>query len=502
MTTSTNPLLEESTLDFQLPPFDRILDEHYLPAFEAGIAAHAAEVERIAANPEPPTFANTLVALERSGILLQRVSMALFNLTSADTNATLQQVHATIAPRLAGHSDAIHLNPQLFARITALYDRRAELDLDPEGRWLLERYHLQFVRAGAQLSEQDKDQLRALNAELATVCTQFQDNLLTDTNDLAVVVDDAAALAGMSEDAIAAAAEAGIARQLPGKYVLTLNLPTQQEPLSVLNDRSLRERVFTASVSRGNRGNEHDNSELAITAARLRARRAALLGFPHHGAYTIADQMAGTAEAARALLARLAPAAVTNAKAEADELRQQMGGGELSGWDWAYYAEQVRRQRFSVDAADLRPYFELERVLHDGVFHAANRLYGIEFTERTDLPTYHPDVRIFEVTDADGTPLGLFLADYFARASKRGGTWMNNFVGQSGLHGTKPVIVNVLNIPKPPDGQPALLTFDEVTTAFHEFGHALHGLFSDVTYPKFSGTSVPRDFVEFPSQVN
>lgn len=506
MIPTPNPLLEPSTLDFGLPPFDRILDEHYLPAFEAGIAEHAAEVQQIATNPEPPTFDNTLVALERSGRLLARVSAVFFNLTSSDTNATLQQVQSSAAPRLAAHSDAIHLDPDLFARISALYQRRTELDLNPEQSWLLERYHLRFVRAGAELGAPQQERLRALNAELATVSTAFQENLLADTNELAVAVEDSGALDGMSADAIAAAAETAAARGLPGKHVLTLNLPSQQEPLSSLTDRTLRERLLTASLSRGNRRNAYDNSELALRAARLRAERAELLGYPHHAAYTIADQTAGTAEAARALLSRLAPVAVTNARAEADELQQQIAESgddvDLRGWDWAYYAERVRQERFSVDAADLRPYLELERVLADGVFYAAQRLYGLAFTERFDLPVYHPDVRVFEVADADGAPLGLLLGDYFARASKRGGAWMNNFVDQSALHGAKPVIVNVLNIPRPPAGEPALLTFDEVTTMFHEFGHALHGLFSDVTYPLFSGTSVPRDFVEFPSQVN
>lgn len=499
-------MLEDSALDFRLPPFDRIRDDHFEPAFAAGIAEHSAEIKAIAENPEPPTFENTLVALERSGRLLERVSSVFFNLTGSDTNPVRQQLHAAMAPRLAAHSDAIHLNAALFARISELRARCAELDLTTEQAWLLERYHLQFVRAGAELTDAQQERLRALNAELATVSTRFQENLLADTNDLAVVVDDAAELDGMSADAIAAAGEAAAARGLPGEYVLTLNLPTQQEPLSVLTNRALRQRLLEASMSRGARGSEQDNSKLAATAAHLRAERAELLGYATHAAYKIADQTAKSPEAARSLLSRLTPAAVANAQSEAAELADRFSpaGGDraVEAWDWAYYAERLRRQRFSLDAAELRPYFELQRVITDGVFFAASRLYGLTFTERPDLPAYHPDVRVFEVTDADGAPLGLFLGDYFARASKRGGAWMSTFVDQSHLHGTRPVVVNVLNIPKPPSGEPALLTFDEVTTAFHEFGHALHALLSDVTYPKFSGTSVSRDFVEFPSQVN
>lgn len=506
MSTAPNPLLVESGLDFQLPPFDLIRDEHFLPAFEAGIAEHAAEIERIATDPEPATVDNTLVALERSGALLGRVASVFYNLTSAHTNPALQEVQAAMAPRMAAHSDAIHLDPRLFARVAALYERRDELALTEEQAWLLERYHLQFVRAGARLSVEQQDELRALNAEIASASTQFQENLLADTNERAVVVEDADALAGMSAGAVAAAAESATARGLPGKYVLALGLPSQQEPLSSLTDRALRRRLLEASLSRGSRGGAYDNTELAARLARLRARRAALLGFDTHAAYKIADQTARTAEAARGLLTRLAPATVANAKAEAAELQDYLDrtgeGGTLEPWDWSFYAERLRKERYQLDSGALRPYFELERVLVDGVFFAATRLYGLAFTERFDLPTYHPDVRVFEVADADGSALGLFLVDYFARPSKRGGAWMNTFVDQSRLRGTRPVVVNVLNIAKPPAGEPALLTFDEVTTAFHEFGHALHALFSDVTYPKFSGTSVPRDFVEFPSQVN
>jgi peptidyl-dipeptidase Dcp len=501
-----NPFAAPSDLPYGLPPFDRIADEHYPPAFEAGIAEHAAEVEAIAEDPEPPTVENTLVALERSGRLLARVSSVFFNLSSSHTNPALQEVQATVAPMLAAHRDSIHLDPRLFSRIEDLFQRREALDLDAESAWLLERYHRDFQRAGAGLSAAEQARLRELNTELSSLSTRFQENLLKDTNELAVVVGDAAELEGLSEDAIAAAGQAAADRGEPGKYVLKLGLPTSQPALASLRNRGLRERVHTASVSRGDRGNEFDNKGVLSRIALLRAERAVLLGYPNHAGYVIEDQTARTAEAATGLLERLAPAAVANARAEAEELQGLLAadvpGATLQAWDWPFYAEHVRRDRYDVDAAGLRPYFELNRVIEDGVFYAANRLYGLTFTERHDLPTYHPEVRVFEVFDADGSPLGLFLGDYYTRDSKRGGAWMNNLVDQSELFGERPVIVNVLNIARPPAGEPTLLTFDEVVTAFHEFGHALHGLFSDVRYPTFSGTNVPRDFVEYPSQVN
>jgi peptidyl-dipeptidase Dcp len=501
-----NPFAAPSDLPYGLPPFDRIADEHYPPAFEAGIAEHAAEVEAIAEDPEPPTVENTLVALERSGRLLARVSSVFFNLSSSHTNPALQEVQATVAPMLAAHRDSIHLDPRLFSRIEDLFQRREALDLDAESAWLLERYHRDFQRAGAGLSAAEQARLRELNTELSSLSTRFQENLLKDTNELAVVVGDAAQLEGLSEDAIAAAGQAAADRGEPGKYVLKLGLPTSQPALASLRNRGLRERVHTASVSRGDRGNEFDNKGVLSRIALLRAERAVLLGYPNHAGYVIEDQTARTAEAATGLLERLAPAAVANARAEAEELQGLLAadvpGATLQAWDWPFYAEHVRRDRYDVDAAGLRPYFELNRVIEDGVFYAANRLYGLTFTERHDLPTYHPEVRVFEVFDADGSPLGLFLGDYYTRDSKRGGAWMNNLVDQSELFGERPVIVNVLNIARPPAGEPTLLTFDEVVTAFHEFGHALHGLFSDVRYPTFSGTNVPRDFVEYPSQVN
>ncbi|WP_034594088.1 M3 family metallopeptidase [Hamadaea tsunoensis] len=495
--TPDNPFSTPSDLPYRLPPFDRITAEHYLPAFTAGMAGHRAEVEAIATDPEPATFENTLVALELSGDLLRRVSMVFFNLTGSDTDDRLQAIEEEVAPLLAAHSDAIYLDKRLYARVADLYERRADLGLDPESAWLLERYHVQFIRAGAQLGEAEAEQLKAYNAELATLCTTFSSRLLADTNDLAVVVTDAAQLDGLSAGAIAAAGSAGE----PGVYTFPLILPTEQPFLASLRDRALRERIHAASVARGARGNEHDTSDLIRRIVTLRAQRARLLGYAHHAAYQISDNTARTAEAVAEMLAQVTPAAVANACAELAGL-QEIAEHPVAAHDWAFYTEQLRKQRYDLDEAELRPYFELERTLVDGVFHAAGRLYGISFAERHDLPVYHPDVRVWEVSNEDGTPLGLFLGDFYTRDSKRGGAWMNTFVDQNALEGTKPVVVNNLNINKPPAGEPALLTLDEVKTLFHEFGHTLHGLFSDVTYPKFTGTHTPRDFVEYPSQVN
>lgn len=506
MSSAENPFFAQSELPYQLPPFDRITDEHYLPALSRGMTEQRAEVEAIAAESAPPTFDNTVVALERSGRLLQRVSAVFYNKTGSDTNPRVQEIEAEVAPRLAAHGDAIYLDGRLYARIKALYDARADLPLDDQSRWLLERYHTEFVRAGARLSQTDQARLRELNAELATLCTTFGNRLLADSNDLAVAVHDVTELDGLSADAIAAAAEAGRARGDGTPYALSLILPTAQPALAGLHNRALRERIHTASMSRGARGNENDTAEVVLTIVRLRAERARLLGYPHHAAYAIEDNTARTVEAVMTMLDKLAPAAVANATAEAADLQEIINAdGEsftLQPYDWAYYTERVRRQRYDIDEAELRPYFELERVLRDGVFFAAGKLYGLTFTERHDLPTYHPEARVFEVFESDGTPLGLFLGDFYTRASKRGGAWMNSLVLQSGLMGTSPVVVNNLNINRPPAGEPTLLTLAEVRTLFHEFGHALHGLFSDVRFPKFAGTRVPRDFVEYPSQVN
>ncbi|WP_020659423.1 M3 family metallopeptidase [Amycolatopsis benzoatilytica] len=506
MISPDNPFAVPSELPYELPPFDRIAEEHYRPAFEAGLAEHVADVERIADDPAEPTFENTIEALERAGALLDRVSGTFFNIAGSNSTDEVQAIQAELAPKLAAHSDAIHLNPKLFARIDALFQQRAELGLSPEALRLLERRHTDFRRAGAGLPEADQEKLRALNEQLSTLQTRFSQNLLRDTNELAVVLDDVADLAGLSDSAIAAAAQTATERGLEGKYVLTLTLPTAQAAVESLENRAVRERVYTASVSRGNRGNEYDNNAVAAEIVRLRIERATLLGYPNHAAYVIADETAKTVEAAGGLLERLAPVAVANARTEAAELQQlleaDVPGATLQPWDWAFYAAKVRRERFKLDTEQLRPYFELDRVLHDGVFVAANRLYGLTFTERTDLPKYHPEVRVYEVFDADGAGLGLFLTDYYTRESKRGGAWMNNFVDQSRLLGRHTVVVNVLNVTKPQAGEPTLLSLDEARTVFHEFGHALHSLLSGVQFPTFTGTNVPRDFVEYPSQVN
>lgn len=510
MATNDDPFSAPSDLPYQLPPFDKIKVDHFLPAFERGLAAERAEIEAIAADPRPPTFDNTVIALERAGQLLERVAAVFDNLCGSDATPEIQRLEQDLAPRRAAHADAIYLDRRLYQRIDTLYQARDDLDLDPESRWLLERYHTDFTRAGAQLSDPDQERLRELNQELSRLTTAFKNKLLADTNELAVRVEDPSRLAGLSGDAVAAAAEAAREHGHDGGYVLSLILPTNQPALAELADRALREEIYTASISRGARNNAHDTTEAVRQLVRLRAERARLLGYEHHAAYQIADRTAGSAEAAAGMLARLAPAAVANARAEQAELQRRVAddGGDfaLRAWDWAYYAERVRKERYDLDTAALRPYLELGRVLQDGVFFAASELYGLRFVERSDLPTYHPQVRVFEVFDSTHAEpdagLGLFLADFYTRDAKRGGAWMSSFVRQSGLRGTRPVVVVNLNLNRPPDGEPTLLTVDEVRTLFHEFGHALHGLFSDVTYPRFSGTSVPRDFVEYPSQVN
>ncbi|HEY0975059.1 MAG TPA: M3 family metallopeptidase [Solimonas sp.] len=506
-----NPFYAISTLPYAVPPFDRIRDEHYLPAFEAGMEQELREVLAIAAATEPPSFANTIEAMERSGLLLERVSTVFFNLASAHTNPQIQALQQSLAPRLAAHNDTIYLNAALYARVAQLYERREGLGLDAESLRLLERYHRNFVRAGARLSDDDKMRLRAFNEELSSLTTRFQQNLLKDTNDTALVLDRAEELAGLSADAVAAAAAAAQARGLEGKWLLALQLPTGQPALTHLKDRDVRRRLFEASIERANHGNEYDNKDVLARIAQLRAERAGLLGYATHAAYQIEDQTAQTPEAVAKLLRQITPPAVANARAEAKELQKlinaevKRGDSELfmlEPWDWAYYSEQLRKARYDFDEAALKPYFELERVLKDGVFYFAGQLYGLQFKERKDLPTYQADVRVFEVFESDGTPLGLFYADFYTRPSKRGGAWANSLVRPSGLLGGRPVVVNNLNVPKPPDGQPTLLTMDEVNTMFHEFGHALHALFSDVRYPSFAGTAVPRDFVEYPSQVH
>ena len=501
-----NPFYARSTLPYQLPPFDRIRDEHFLPAFEKGMADHLREIEVIAANPQPATFDNTIVEMERASQLLNRVSATFSNLSGANTNDAIKKIDVEVSPKLSAHNDEVYLNAALYARIKSIYDARLKLGLDSESLRLLEKYHTDFVRAGAKLSDAEKTKLKAINEELASLNTKFQQCLLDDTNDSAVVVDTREELDGLPDDAIAAAAEAAKARKLEGKYVITLQLPTNPPTLSSIKNRGLRERLYRASIERGNHGNAHDNKATLLRIVKLRADRAGLLGYPNHAANVLEIETARTPAAVNKMLGELAPAAVANARREAADIQKlinsQGGKFKLEPWDWSYYAEQVRKARYDFDESQMKPYFEINRVLKDGILYEAQRLYGLTFKERTDLPVYQETVRVFEVFEESGKPIGLFLFDPYARDSKRGGAWMSSYVNQNALLGDPEVVAIHLNIPEPPKGQTALLTFDEVNTMFHEFGHALHGLFSNVRYPYFSGTNVPRDFVEYPSQVN
>jgi len=497
-----NPLLSVSALPFRLPPFGDISAEHCREALLAGMAEQRAEIAAIVGSDEEPTFENTIVAMERSGELLVRAWSVFGNLTSSVSTPRLREIEREIAPLEAAHDDAIRLDPALFARIDAVHAARLDSGLDDEAVRLVERYHLDFVLAGARLDEAGRARLTELNQELSTLSTTFGQNLQLATEAAAVRVSDRAELGGLSEEEIAGAATAAADRGLDG-YLLALLLPTGQPLLAKLRNRDLRHRLFEASLARAAAG-EHDNRPVAARIALLRAERARLLGFDTHADLVLADSTAHTTAAVDAMLASMVPASVANAGAEADVLRgvAARDGVELAAWDWAFYAEQVRAERYAVDTTALRPWFELDRVLVDGVFHAAELLYGYTFTPRPDLAGYHPDVRVWEVSDAEGAAVGLYLGDFFAREGKRGGAWMSSFVRQSRLLGTSPVVVNNLNVSRAADGQPTLLTLDEVNTLFHEFGHALHGLSSSVTFPRFSGTAVPRDFVEFPSQVN
>lgn len=507
----TNPFFADSTLPLHYPQFDKIKDSDFAPAFDAGMAQQLKEIDAIANNPEKPTFENTIIAMENSGRTLGRATTVFFNLVGTDTNPTREKLQGDYAPKFAAHRDAINLNGKLFARVKALYDTRDSLGLDAQGVRLVERYYTDFVRAGANLSDADKAKLKQINAELAGLGTKFSQNVLAEVNASAIVVDTKEELDGLSDEQIAAAAEAAKARNLPGKYVIALLNTTGQPPEAQLTNRALRERLHKASVARGSRGNEFDNTGIVARVTKLRAERAKLMGYPNYAAYVLEDETAKTPQAVNAMLGQLAPAAVANAKREAADLQamidaEQKAKGQptfkLEPWDWSFYSEKVRQQKYSFDESQLKPYFEMQNVLENGVFYAAGQLYGLKFKQRTDLPKYHPDTWVYDVFNEDGSQLAIFIWDPYARSSKRGGAWMNSYVDQSGLTGFKPVVANHLNIPKPSEGKPTLLTWDEVTTAFHEFGHALHGMFSDVKYPYFSGTSVPRDFVEYPSQVN
>ncbi len=501
-----NPFLTPSPLPLEFPLFDRIQTEHYLPAFALGMAEQLGEIEAIINQTEAPTFDNTMIPLELSGQLLSRVVNVFFALSSAHANDAINEIEVEIAPRLSAHRDQILLNDALFARIESLYERRDALGLDSESVRLIEENYKDFIRAGTQLDVEQKEQLKTINTELAGLSTSFSQNVLSEVNDLAIVVDTREELAGLSDAEIQAAANAADSRELPGKYVIPLLNTSAQPYLAALENRALRQRIHETSLSRGHRGGEFDNREILSRTVRLRAEKARMLGFANHADYILQNQTAKTVAAVNQRLAELTPAAVANARREAADLQAMIdsegGDFELAAWDWAFYAEKVRQERFEFDESQLRPYFEVNNVLQNGVFYAANQIYGLTFSERFDLPVYQEDIRVFEVFDTDGSTLALFIMDLYARSTKRGGAWMNDYVAQSSLMNRKPVVANHNNIPEPVEGEPALMTFDEVTTMFHEFGHALHGMFSKVSYPSFSGTNVPRDFVEFPSQVN
>jgi peptidyl-dipeptidase Dcp len=502
----SNPLFVESTLPYHAPRFDLIRNEHYQPALEEGMRQHLAEIDVIAKLMQPPAFDNTIVAMERSGALLDRSAKAFFAVVGANTNDTLQKIQDVIAPKLAAHRDAIYLNDQLYQRVRAVYDRREAGSLSVEQKALVERYNRDFVRAGAQLSEGDKIRMRALNQELSKLGTDFSNKLLAGTKVSALVVDKRSDLDGLTEAEISTAAEAAKTRGLSGKWVIPIRNTTQQPAQASLKNRAVRQRLFELSTMRTARGDSNDTKNIVKRLAELRAEKAQLLGFPTWAAYALATQGAKTPENAIRLLTDLVPPATARARREVAEMQalidQQGGGFKLQPWDYQYYAEQVRKAKYDLDESQIMPYFELENVLQNGVFFAANKLYGLTFKERRDIPVYHPDVRVFDVYDSDGKTLALFYADFFKRDNKQGGAWMDQFVDQSALTGNKPVVFNVSNFTKPAAGQPALLTYDDVSTMFHEFGHALHGMFSNVQYPLLSGTNVPRDFVEFPSQFN
>jgi peptidyl-dipeptidase Dcp len=503
---SENALLVASTLPFQAPPFDKIKDADYLPAFDAGMKQQLDEIKKIADDTAAPTFDNTFLPMERSGEILDRTSRVFFSLVQADTNPEREKVQLEIAPKLAAHQDEIMLDGKLFARVKAVYDGRDAAKLDAEQKRVVEETYQRFVRAGAQLSDADKDALRKLNVEESSLSTEFHTKLVAAAAAGAVVVDDKAKLAGMSDGDVAAAAENAKGRKLDGKWLLALQNTTQQPVLASLNDRDMRAKVLDASETRTEHNDGNDTRKIILRLAELRAQRAKLLGFKDFASYQLGDQMAKTPAQAEKLLTDTVPAATAKAKGEIAKMQavidQQKGGFKLAAYDWDHYAEQVRKAEFDLDESQIKPYFELDNVLQNGVFFAANQLYGLTFKERKDIPVYQPDVRVFEVFDKDGTSLALFYADYFKRDSKSGGAWMDVFVEQNGLTGTKPVTFNVCNFTKPAPGQPALISFDDVTTMFHEFGHALHGMFSNAKYPSIAGTGVPRDFVEFPSQFN
>lgn len=505
-TDTSNPFFTASTLPYGLPPFDLIKDEHFVPALERGMAEEMTDILAIASNPEPASFENTIVAMERTGALLTRTRRVFANITNTDTNETLQAIETEMSPKFSAHYDNINLNSELFERVSTLYAQRESLGLDAESLRLLEQYYIDFKRAGAQLSAEQKIRLRAINTQLAELGTEFSQNVLNEVNDSAVIVDTREELAGLSDNEIDSAADEAVSRGLDGKFVLTLRNTTQQPPLAALENRAIRQRIQEASAARGSRGNEFDNRSIVVEVLKLRSERATMLGYETHAAFSLENQTAQTVEAVNDMLGQLGPRAYANARKEAADLQALIDETEaepfeVASWDWLYFTEKLRSQRYDLDANQLKPYFEMNRVLSDGVFFMAENVYGVTFEERPELPVYNDDVRVFEVF-LDGKAIGLYLFDPYARASKQGGAWMNAYVSQSDLLDARPVVGNHQNIVKPPAGEPTLMTLDEVETMFHEFGHALHGLFSDVTYPRFSGTNVPRDFVEYPSQVH
>ena len=503
---ASNPFAKVSTLPFHYPAFDKIKNEHFKPAFEAGMRAQLREIDGIANAKAAPTFENTIVALERSGQLLARVSTTFSNLQGANTNDALDEIDREMSPKLAAHHDAIFMNDKLWQRVKAIYDKRDTLKLDAESTHLVERYHRDFVRAGANLSAGDKAKLKGYNGEIASLQSNFTQNVLKEANASALVVDSRAELAGLPDAEIDAAAAEAKKRGLDGKYVIALANTTIQAPMASMSNRTTREKLLAASLARGSHGGEFDSRALVLRLVKLRAEKAALLGYPTFAAYSLEEETAKTPEAVNKLLGDVIKPAEANARGEAAEIQKvidaEKGGFQVGPQDWAYYTDKVRAAKYAFDESQLKPYFELNNVVLKGVFYAANKEYGISFKERHDLPVYDPDVRVFDVFDADGKQLAIFIMDYYARPNKQGGAWMNEYVTQSSLLGNHPVVANHLNIPKPAAGQPTLLTFDEVTTAFHEFGHALHGMFSNVKYPTFGGANTSRDFVEYPSQLN
>ena len=499
---SLNPFLEPSELEYQLPPFERIRDEHYLPGFYAGIAAQKAEIDFINSQPEV-TFENTIVALEKSGQILTRVANVFYNKSSSDTSDVIDAIEAEIAPKLAAHADSIKLDPTLFSRIKTLVTKSSALN--PEDSWVLKKYYEDFLQAGADLDPEKRERVKEINEELSTLETKFAKNLLADTNDLAVMVDDEKELEGLSPHQIAACKAAAEARGHADKWLIGMVNFSGHPLLGSLSNRALREEIMKNSLRKGARANANDTRDILLRMVELRLERAKLFGMKSHAEYVLSQQTAGSANNVHSMLRKIAPAAASNAKKEGEDIQRLInknGSHPLESWDWDYYTEKVRLEKYDLDTSKMKPYFELERVLHDGVFFAAGKLFGMKFRERSDLRGYHPEARVFEVFNEDGSAIGLYVADFYTRDSKRGGAWMNSLVDQNTLMNQKPVVVNNLNIPKPPNGEPTLLTYDETTTLFHEFGHAIHGLLSNVKYPRVAGTSVQRDFVEFPSQVN